>query len=58
MADRITELNVTQILCGTLKQVTSLTAPGAAVSWPRALPRDRARARPVIFRQSQMVHLF
>lgn len=27
----------------------SLTAPGAVVSGPRALPRDRARARPVIF---------
>lgn len=26
-----------------------LTAPGAAVSWPRALPLDLARARPVIF---------
>lgn len=36
---------------------TALTAPGAAVSWPRALPLDLARARPVIFGQSQMLQL-
>lgn len=29
--------------------ISGLTAPGAAVSWPRALPLDLARARPVIF---------
>lgn len=34
-----------------------LTAPGAAVSCPRALPLDLARALPVIFAPSQFFRL-